>query len=55
MAALLETTTDGFTKADLLAGAGTSIVIHAGADNFGNIPAERYNQVNGRRDPTRRP
>ncbi len=44
---LLETTTDGFTKADLLAGAGTAIVIHAGADNFGNIPADRYNQVNG--------
>jgi Cu-Zn family superoxide dismutase len=44
---LLETTTDGFTKADLLGGAGTAIVIHAGADNFGNIPADRYNQVNG--------
>jgi superoxide dismutase, Cu-Zn family len=49
--ALLETTTDGFTKADLLAGAGTSIVIHAGADNFGNIPADRYNQVNGAPGP----
>jgi superoxide dismutase, Cu-Zn family len=48
---LLETTTDGFTKADLLAGAGTSIVIHAGADNFGNIPADRYNQVNGAPGP----
>jgi superoxide dismutase, Cu-Zn family len=49
--ALLETTTDGFTKADLLGGAGTSIVIHAGADNFGNIPADRYNQVNGAPGP----
>jgi superoxide dismutase, Cu-Zn family len=49
--ALLETTTDGFTKADLLAGAGTSIIIHAGADNFGNIPADRYNQVNGAPGP----
>lgn len=49
--ALLETTTDGFTKADLLAGAGTSIVIHAAADNFGNIPADRYNQVNGAPGP----
>jgi Cu-Zn family superoxide dismutase len=49
--ALLETTTDGFTKADLLAGAGTSIVIHAGADNFGNIPADRYSQVNGAPGP----
>jgi Cu-Zn family superoxide dismutase len=51
--ALLETTTDGFTKADLLAGAGTSIVIHAGADNFGNIPADRYNQINGAAGPDR--
>jgi superoxide dismutase, Cu-Zn family len=49
--ALLETTTDGFTKGDLLAGAGTAIVIHAGADNFGNIPADRYNQVNGAPGP----
>ncbi len=49
--ALLVTTTDAFTKADLLAGAGTSIVIHAGADNFGNIPADRYNQVNGAAGP----
>jgi len=49
--ALLETTTDGFTKADLLGGAGTAIVIHAGADNFGNIPADRYNQVNGSPGP----
>jgi Cu-Zn family superoxide dismutase len=49
--ALLETTSDGFTKADLLGGAGTSIVIHAGADNFGNIPADRYNQVNGAPGP----
>jgi len=49
--ALLETTTDGFTKADLLAGPGTSIVIHAGADNFGNIPADRYTQVNGAPGP----
>ena len=32
-------------------GAGTSIVIHAGADNFGNIPADRYNQVNGAPGP----
>jgi superoxide dismutase, Cu-Zn family len=45
--ALLETTTDGFTKADLLAGAGTAIIIHAGADNFANIPSDRYTQANG--------
>ena len=31
----------------LLAGEKTAIVIHAGADNFANIPPERYNQVNG--------
>jgi Cu-Zn family superoxide dismutase len=49
--ALLETTTDGFTKADLLGGAGTSIVIHAGSDNFANIPADRYSQVNGAPGP----
>jgi Cu-Zn family superoxide dismutase len=49
--ALLVTTTDGFTKDELLAGKGTSIVIHAGADNFGNIPADRYNQVNGAPGP----
>ncbi|UQX11948.1 superoxide dismutase[Cu-Zn] [Candidatus Mycobacterium methanotrophicum] len=45
--ALLVTTTDAFTKDQLLAGAGTAIVIHAGADNFANIPADRYTQVNG--------
>ena len=49
--ALLVTTTDGFTKTDLLAGTGTSIVIHAGSDNFGNIPSDRYNQVNGAPGP----
>ena len=49
--ALLQTTTDAFTKADLLGGAGTSIVIHAGADNFGNIPTDRYTQVNGTPGP----
>jgi Cu-Zn family superoxide dismutase len=49
--ALLVTTTDGFTKDDLLTGKGTAIVIHAGADNFGNIPADRYTQVNGAPGP----
>ena len=42
---------DLFTKDQLLAGPGTSIMIHAGADNFGNIPADRYNQVNGAPGP----
>jgi Cu-Zn family superoxide dismutase len=50
-AALLVTTTDAFTKDDLLTGKGTAIVIHAGADNFGNIPADRYTQVNGAPGP----
>ena len=49
--ALLVTTTDGVTKEDLLAGDKTSIIIHAGPDNFGNIPPERYTQVNGTPGP----
>lgn len=40
--ALLVTTTSAFTKEDLLAAPGTAIVIHQGADNFTNIPADRY-------------
>jgi superoxide dismutase, Cu-Zn family len=47
----LVTTTDAFTTADLLAGEKTAIIIHAGADNFGNIPPDRYNQVNGAPGP----
>src|SRR5580693_6490211 len=50
-AALLVTTTDAFTKDDLLTGKGTAIVIPAAADNFGNIPADRYTQVNGSPGP----
>jgi Cu-Zn family superoxide dismutase len=49
--ALLVTTTDAFTKEDLLAGQGTAIMIHAGSDNFANIPADRYTQVNGAPGP----
>jgi superoxide dismutase, Cu-Zn family len=49
--ALLVTTTDAFTKDQLLAGPGTSIMIHAGADNFGNIPPDRYSQTNGAPGP----
>ncbi|MBB3605080.1 Cu-Zn family superoxide dismutase [Mycolicibacterium sp. BK556] len=45
--ATLVTTTNGFTKQDLLAGNGTAIIIHADADNFANIPPERYQQING--------
>ncbi|MGH3644215.1 MAG: superoxide dismutase[Cu-Zn] [Mycobacterium sp.] len=49
--ASLVTTTDAFTAADLLAGQKTAIVIHEKADNFANIPPERYQQVNGTPGP----
>jgi Cu-Zn family superoxide dismutase len=49
--ALLVTTTDAFTKDQLLAGQGTAIMIHAGSDNFANIPADRYTQTNGAPGP----
>jgi superoxide dismutase, Cu-Zn family len=49
--ARLVTTTDAFTEEDLLAGAKTAIIIHEKADNFANIPPERYNQVNGTPGP----
>ncbi|WP_373693094.1 superoxide dismutase[Cu-Zn] [[Mycobacterium] holstebronense] len=48
---LLVTTTDAFTKAELLAGDGTSLIVHADDDNFANIPADRYTQVNGTPGP----
>ncbi len=47
----LVTTTDAFTAEDLLAGAKTSIIIHEKADNFANIPPERYQQINGTPPP----
>jgi Cu-Zn family superoxide dismutase len=49
--ASLVTTTDAFTAADLLAGQKTAIIIHEKADNFANIPPERYQQVNGTPGP----
>ena len=45
------TTTDAFAMADLLAGPKTAIIIHEKADNFANIPPERYQQVNGAPPP----
>ncbi len=33
---------DGFTLDDLLDADGSAVIIHAGPDNYGNIPAERY-------------
>lgn len=49
--AKLVTTTDAFTADDLLGGAKTAIIIHEKADNFANIPPERYQQVNGAPPP----
>ena len=49
--AMTVTTTDAFTAADLLAGQKTAIIIHEKADNFANIPPERYQQVNGTPGP----
>ena len=49
--AMLVTTTDAFTAEDLLGGAKTAIIIHEKADNFANIPPERYQQVNGAPPP----
>ena len=48
---MLVTTTDAFTMDDLLTGEKTAIIIHAGADNFANIPPERYSQTNGTPGP----
>ena len=36
---------------DLLGGAKTAIIIHEKADNFANIPPDRYQQVNGKPPP----
>lgn len=49
--AMLVTTTNALDKADLLDGDGTAIIIHANADNFANIPADRYKQANGSPPP----
>ena len=47
----LVTTTDAFALEDLLTGEKTAIIIHAGADNFANIPADRYKQTSGASGP----
>lgn len=49
--AMSVTTTDAFTAEDLLAGAKTAIIIHEKADNFANIPPDRYQQLNGTPGP----
>jgi Cu-Zn family superoxide dismutase len=48
--ARLVTTTDSFTADELLAGAGTAIIIHEKSDNFANIPP-RYTQGDGTTGP----
>jgi Cu-Zn family superoxide dismutase len=45
--AMLVTTASAFTRDQLLAAPGTAIIIHGGADNFANIPADRHQQING--------
>lgn len=50
-AALLVTTTSAFTREQLLAEPGTAFIIHAGPDNYANIPADRYQQINGAPPP----
>lgn len=49
--ALLVTTTDAFTAEEFTEGGGRAIIIHEKADNFANIPPERYQQVNGAPPP----
>ncbi len=49
--AMLVTTTNALDKADLLSGDGTAIIIHAGSDNFANIPTDRYKQADGAPPP----
>ena len=49
--ALLVTTTNAFNKADLVGGDGKAIIIHAKADNMADIPADRYQQINGAPPP----
>lgn len=47
----LVTTTDAFSRDELLAGKGTAIIIHADDDNFAHIPADRYVQTDGTPGP----
>jgi Cu-Zn family superoxide dismutase len=49
--AMLVTTTNAFDKADLIGGDGTAFIIHADADNYSNIPGERYQQSDGAPPP----
>jgi Cu-Zn family superoxide dismutase len=42
--------TDAFSIDDLLSGGGKAIIIHAGPDDFANIPS-RYTQAGGQTGP----
>lgn len=48
---MLVTTTSAFTREQLMADPGTAMIIHAGSDNFANIPADRYQQTDGAPPP----
>ena len=48
---MLVTTTNAFDVADLLDGDGKAFIIHAEPDNFANIPADRYQQIDGAPPP----
>jgi len=39
--------TDRFTLADLRAGDGSAVMVHADEDNFANIPDARYDSATG--------
>ena len=45
------TTTDAFTEDQLTSGQKTAIIIHEKADNFAEIPSDRYTQANGAPGP----
>ncbi len=49
--AMMTVATDAFTAEELTAEDGTALMIHANPSNFGNIPPEKYNQVNGTPGP----
>jgi superoxide dismutase, Cu-Zn family len=49
--AMLVTTTSAFTREELLAEPGTAFIIHEDPDNFANIPADRYQQIDGSPPP----
>ena len=49
--AMLVVATDAFTAEDLTGESGTALMVHESPSNFGNIPPEKYNQVNGTPGP----